>query len=90
MSFHSDDFINFISIFAQTLPISGFRDFLREWEAVGLPARLSPGYGVQMGVSTTVSGGSIGAYSLIQSTGTASIGANIYSDGKVNDCKTAM
>ncbi|HNQ00587.1 MAG TPA: polymer-forming cytoskeletal protein, partial [Bacteroidia bacterium] len=68
--------------FAQTLPISDFVIFSGNGGS-GTTSPPSPGYGVQMGASTTVSGGSIGAYSLIQSTGTASIGANIYSDGKV-------
>ena len=52
----------------------------------GLPgsaAPPSPGYGVQIGSSITINGGSVGSYKLIQTTGNASIQSNIYSGGKV-------
>ncbi|MFC0775973.1 MBG domain-containing protein [Terrimonas alba] len=43
----------------------------------------APGYGVQIGSSITVNGGSVGSYSLVQTTGNATINSNIYSGGKV-------
>src|SRR6187399_2105368 len=43
----------------------------------------SPGYGVILGSSTNVQGGSIGSYFFISSTGNATINANIYSGGKI-------
>jgi len=43
----------------------------------------SPGYGVQIGSSITINGGSVGSYTLIQTTGNATINSNIYSGGKV-------
>jgi Subtilase family. len=50
----------------------------------GTSAAPSPGYGVQIGSSITINGGSVGSYKLVQSTGNASINANIYSGGTVS------
>lgn len=41
-------------------------------------------YGVQIGSSITVVGGSVGAYTLVQTTGNATINANIFSRGWVS------
>lgn len=46
-------------------------------------APLSPGYGVQLGSSCNIQGGSIGSYNLIKSTGNLTLGTNIYSGGIV-------
>ena len=42
-----------------------------------------PGYGVQIGSSITINGGAIGSYTLVQTTGNATINSNIYSGGKI-------
>ncbi len=42
------------------------------------------GYGVQIGSSITISGGAVGSYSLVQTTGNATINANIHSGGTVS------
>ena len=44
----------------------------------------SGSYGVQIGSSITLSGGSVGAYTFVQTTGNATINSNIYSNGWVS------
>ena len=41
------------------------------------------GTGVQIGSSNTINGGSVGSYTLVQSTGNAAINSNIHSGGKI-------
>jgi hypothetical protein len=43
-----------------------------------------PGYGVQLGSSTTINGGSIGSYKFVQSTGNSTVSSNIYSGGTIS------
>src|SRR6478735_12271102 len=43
----------------------------------------SPGYGVILGSSTNIQGGSIGSYFFVSSTGNSTINANIFSGGKI-------
>ncbi|MDN3654626.1 MBG domain-containing protein [Ferruginibacter paludis] len=50
----------------------------------GQKAPAAPGYGVQLGSSTTINGGSIGSYKFVQTTGNSSIGANIFSGGTIS------
>jgi hypothetical protein len=49
----------------------------------GTTAPGSGGYGVIFGSSSTITGGAIGSYSLVQTTGGAALSTNIYSGGKV-------
>src|SRR5882724_1241824 len=42
-----------------------------------------PGCAVQMGSSSTISGGSVGSFSLINTTGSSNIYANLYSGGTI-------
>ncbi len=44
----------------------------------------APGYGVQLGSSSNLQGGSVGSFQLVKSTGNLTINANIYSGGKVD------
>lgn len=63
---------------AQTTRISDYVLF------AGSPANASQAScGVQLSSSTTVTGGSIGSYAKINSTGTASMGTNLYSGGTI-------
>ncbi|MEI8060555.1 MAG: hypothetical protein WCG67_10395, partial [Ferruginibacter sp.] len=43
----------------------------------------APGYGVQLGSSSNVQGGSIGSNKLIKTTGAAVMNSNIYSNGTI-------
>jgi Subtilase family/Secretion system C-terminal sorting domain/MBG domain (YGX type) len=71
------------SLKAQQLTISDFAMFSGNGGA-GTTVPSSPGYGVQIGSSITINGGSVGSYTLVQTTGNAAINANIYSGGKVS------
>ncbi|MDB5275807.1 MAG: subtilase family protease [Ferruginibacter sp.] len=50
----------------------------------GQKAPVAPGYGVQLGSSTTINGGSVGSYKFVQTTGNTSIAANVYSGGIIS------
>ncbi|HKZ66006.1 MAG TPA: hypothetical protein VJ111_06615, partial [Chitinophagaceae bacterium] len=67
---------------AQQLKISDFALFAGSG-GTGTTTPPSPGYGVQIGSSITINGGAIGSYTLVQTTGNATINSNIYSGGKV-------
>ena len=71
-----------LTTFAQTLQMSDFVLFGGNG-GTGTTTPASPGYGVQLGSSTTVNGGSVGSLKLVKSTGNSSITGNIYSVGTV-------
>ena len=71
-----------INVDAQTLPISDFVLFSSNGGA-GTTIPPSPGYGVQLGSATTITGGSIGSKKLMKTTGTSTITGNIFSLGTV-------
>src|SRR5258708_7085023 len=67
---------------AHQLQISDFAIF----SGNGGPGTTNPGasgYGVIFGSSSTINGGAIGSYSLMQTTGGANFSCNIFSQGKV-------
>ncbi len=70
--------------FAQTpqLKMSDFVLFSGDG-APGATVPTSPGYAVQIGSSATISGGSVGSFNLVTTTGTASFTSNIYSRGTI-------
>ena len=79
------------SLFAQQ-PVTTISDYVifggTNGVLAGQKAPAAPGYGVQIGSSTSIQGGFIGSYKLVQSTGNAAIGtntlpSNIYSGGSV-------
>jgi len=70
------------SLKAQQPSISDFVIFSGK-PAPGQTAPASPGYGVQVGSSSSIQGGTTGSYSLVLSTGSTSFIGNIYSAGKV-------
>ena len=70
--------------FSQSLIISDYVLFSGNGTVPGGVSTVppSPGYAVQTGSSTTITGGSVGSYVLVKSTGTFSA-ANVNSGGKV-------
>jgi hypothetical protein len=49
-----------------------------------LTTPLSPGFGVQLGSSSNIVNGNIGSFTLVKSTGNASLGGNIHSGGSID------
>src|SRR5437868_2167035 len=70
------------SLSAQTTVLADYVMFSGNGGA-GSTAPGSAGYGVIFGSSSTITGGSIGSYRLVQTTGGADLTTNIYSGGKV-------
>ena len=68
---------------AQQMQMNDFVLFGGNGTSPGCTYPSSPGPGVQMGSSSSVTGGSIGSYKLVKSTGTVSITGNIHSGGTV-------
>jgi hypothetical protein len=78
--------ILFVTLTTRSQSTPGLADFviLAGNGGPGTTAPASGQYGVQVGSSITITGGSVGAYSLVQTTGNASIFSNIYSGGWVS------
>ncbi len=81
-------FVSLLSIHAgaQQLNITDFVLFGGNGNCPGGPGQSvapSPGCAVQLGSSTSIQGGSIGSYTLVKSTGNATVTGNIYSGGTV-------
>ena len=68
--------------YAQTTVLSDYVMFSGNGGA-GTTAPGSSGYGVIFGSSSTITGGAIGSFYLVQTTGGANLSTNIYSGGKV-------
>ena len=71
-----------VTVNAQQLQMTDFALFSGAG-GTGTTTPPSPGYGVQLGSSTSVSLGSIGSFKLVQTTGTSSISGNINARGTV-------
>ncbi len=69
---------------AQQTQISDYVIFGGKQTAAGQTAPLFPGYAVQLGSSTTISGGKVGSSNLIQTTGNSTINADIFSGGTID------
>lgn len=67
---------------AQQLQISDFVLYSGNG-GTGITIPSTPGYCTQMGSSITISGGSVGSKTLVQTIGNTTVNANINSDGKV-------
>ncbi|MBL0343064.1 MAG: hypothetical protein IPP71_20660 [Bacteroidetes bacterium] len=68
----------------QNLPITDFVLFGGNGTSpAGATVPASPGYVVQIGSSSSVTGGAIGSYVLVCTTGPVSLGGNVNSGGKV-------
>jgi len=67
---------------AQQLQMSDFVLFSGDG-GPGTSSCSSPGYAVQLSSSTTVTGGAIGSFKLVQTTGTSSINGDIFSKGTI-------
>ncbi|MEP7080605.1 MAG: hypothetical protein ABI784_07740, partial [Ginsengibacter sp.] len=68
--------------FAQQTKISDYVIFGGK-VAGGQTTPAYPGYGVQLSSSIDIEGGIIGSYNLVQSTGSLTLGANVYSGGAI-------
>src|SRR5689334_13649069 len=75
-------FFSVLSTSAQVTNLSDYVMFSGNG-GTGTTAPGSAGYGVIFGSSSTITGGAIGSYSLVQTTGGAALSTNIYSGGKV-------
>jgi hypothetical protein len=69
-------------LYAQQTSISDYVLFGGK-TATGQTAPSAPGYGVLIGYSNNIQGGSIGSYNLVKSTGNITINGNIYSGGNM-------
>ena len=70
------------SALAQQIPISDLVLYSGNG-GIGTTLPASGGYATMVGSSISISGGSVGGKTLVQTTGNATINSNIYSDGKV-------
>lgn len=64
---------------AQSLPISDF--VLFAGNSAGFPG--GPGYGVHLGSSNTIQGGTVGSYVIVKSTGSTTLNASVRSAGAI-------
>ena len=78
----------FLLITATSFSQLNIRDFVLFGGGLNCPAPnqnvlTPPGCGVQIGTSGTVTGGKVGSYQLIQTTGNAQINASLHSAGRI-------
>ncbi|MBP9789008.1 MAG: hypothetical protein KBD57_00590, partial [Bacteroidia bacterium] len=69
--------------FSQALPMSDFVVFGGNGTNGPCTNPSSPGYGVIVGASSTINGGSLGTYTLFKTNASATLNSNIHSGGKV-------